>query len=612
MNKTILMLFSLLMFCFGLIIPTAAMPETAPERDYYSTLDADPYEVSLYADQDYKNLIGSWKLSPGMRMLKIPNITKKPKSIFLGSKVAAYLFHRPDFSAYIQMRQSGGGEINYIHIRYAGFLNSTPLITKIPTGQTGGLSTQSPPSEFSLLIHRKDVRDLLGVYLVPKETSFGTSPNAQFYSLPEAASDTVSVYNKLPHGGPYLLSLVAGGKQQFSWSAKGEVHPNANDIEIIVDFANGSSVKLPGKTSGNPPTSWDLEKINKGQISSIKMRYTGPLHAQHYSQQETPRHRAPPAKQQTPPSVQMQPVETGPTAAPAREGVHAIPGTGIPPAGMLPQFDTGSMPPGDAPPPGEPEGWCCRAGEVFRARLRACEEPGGVLFLTPDEAHRHCEAQRRAPPMPPGGRAVPPGRPPEAWCCLGREVFPAPVPVCEERGGIPFPTPEEAHYHCAGQRDHTPPPPHRQPLPPGRQPAGWCCRNGEVFPAPYRACESQGGVAFSTPEEAHHYCSGRGRGTQDEPRYSDRPLEATPITLPEQRGTMREQPAPEVLPRPIPLPAQETHGDIHPPPEEPHIPGDDDASRRTGPGPEQRQDGDQGEEHMYGDSPVEATPITLP
>lgn len=613
MNSNSRILYSLLMFFLGLIISSTAISQPVPERDYFSAQDADPFEVSLYADKDYKNLIGTWKLSPGMRMLKIPNITKKPESIFLGSKVAAYLFFRSDFSAYIQMRQSGGGDINYIHMRYVGLQNSSPLITGIPAGQTGGLSSQPPPSGFSLVIHRKDVPDILGVYLVPRETSFaGSGVRARFYSLPDAANDIASVYNKLPHGGPFLLELVPGGKQVLAWSAKGGVHPNANDIEITVDFSNGASAQLPGATSGSPPASWDLGKISNGQISSIKMRYTGPAKFQHYSQQEPSRHRAPPAKQQTPPSVQMQPGQTGPAAASSQKGIRPLPGTGMPPSGLLPQMDTGPAPQWNAPGPGGPEGWCCRAGEVFRARLKACEEPGGILFLTPDEAHHHCEAQRRTTPMPPQGDIVPQGHQSDGWCCLPGEVFPAPARVCEERGGILFPTSEDAHRHCGPRGDIAPMRPNQHPVLHGRQTDGWCCRDGEVLPAPHRACEAQGGASFPTPEDAHLYCSGRGRGVKNEPRHGDRPVEATPITLPGPRGVMGEQPAPDILPAPVLAPAPETRGGIQPPPEMPQIPGPDAPPQQIDPDPAHGGDVDQRKEHIFGDSPVEATPITLP
>jgi hypothetical protein len=79
-----------------------------------------------------------------------------------------------------------------------------------------------------------------------------------------------------------------------------------------------------------------------------------------------------------------------------------------------------------------------------------------------------------------------------------------------------------------------------------------------VFPSPLRACEETGGVPYMTPEEAHHNCAGRGADSRGERRYGDSPVEATPITLPGPRGVHRGQPAPEVLPIPLPGPDTRT------------------------------------------------------
>ena len=222
----------------------------------------------------------------------------------------------------------------------------------------------------------------------------------------------------------------------------------------------------------------------------------------------------------------------------------------------------------------------------------------------------------------------------EGWCCRTGEVFPAPVRACEAEGGTIFPSPEEAHHYCAGRcttveprylerhqeatpitltgprgvrGDHGQPPPWFEPQ--GRQPEGWCCRAGEVFPAPVRACEAEGGTIFPSPEEAHHYCAGR--GTRGEPRYLERPQEATPITLPGPRGVQSDRPAPGIPPQSVPVPGMEPRGRMLPP-EVPHIPRPDRSIQHMYPGPIHRPDSGQSGERIHGDSPVEATPITLP
>lgn len=85
----------------------------------------------------------------------------------------------------------------------------------------------------------------------------------------------------------------------------------------------------------------------------------------------------------------------------------------------------------------------------------------------------------------------------------------------------------------------------RGTVPQGRQPEGWCCRGGEVFQGLPRYCEEIGGIPFQTPEEAHRHCtvvSDRQKGrSSSEPEQGaihmeegqhEESLDATPITLP--------------------------------------------------------------------------------
>jgi C1A family cysteine protease/putative hemolysin len=82
--------------------------------------------------------------------------------------------------------------------------------------------------------------------------------------------------------------------------------------------------------------------------------------------------------------------------------------------------------------------------------------------------------------------------PPEGWCCLNGEVFPASEAGCYDEGGSFFGTQEEAEDYCRGEMP----------------PEGWCCLNGEVFPSSDVQCSDEGGSFFATREEAEDYCRG--------------------------------------------------------------------------------------------------------
>ncbi|MEN8154402.1 MAG: hypothetical protein ABFR75_10310 [Acidobacteriota bacterium] len=304
MNRITLLLFSLLTFCLGLNLPIAATSQKTPERNNSVQGEIDPFAVAIYADPNYKKRIATYRLLPGTRMRKIhaawpypapywvdygSDYRRRPKSILVGAKVAVYLFPRRGFSS----RTVARGQ-RYHLLSYLRFLKSTPLITHSLLGNSDHFGGPAGTSkQYSLVIHRKDIPDLLGVYLSSGDLS-SKECSGQFYSLPVKGKDTAVNYPKIPHGGPFRLSLMAGGNHQLAWSAKGSAHPNANDIEIIVDFANGFTRKLPGKTIGSPPISWNFNPKN-GFISSLRMRYIGPYRTDNYL--HTPKvHRAPSAK----------------------------------------------------------------------------------------------------------------------------------------------------------------------------------------------------------------------------------------------------------------------------------------------------------------------------
>ncbi len=148
-----------------------------------------------------------------------------------------------------------------------------------------------------------------------------------------------------------------------------------------------------------------------------------------------------------------------------------------------------------------PEGesaWCCLNREVFPAPPHECEEVGGRPFDNNEQAHLHCR----------GLEALRHG---EIWCCLEGEAFPALPHECEEAGGRIFDNPEEAHHYC--RLDEGPP---IVPLTDQTSPtSGWCCRDGEVFQVSDEACIGLGGRFSTALEPAELDCGPRAASVED-------------------------------------------------------------------------------------------------
>jgi hypothetical protein len=326
-------LFIYVIFCLSISVNA----QNAPERETKVLGDINPYEVILYHSHNYDKVIKSWKLAPGMRMLKIPQLDDVPFSILLGSKVSVILFPNYDFNSYTQ-KTSAYSTLNFggykeptkkFLIPYFRFQSSKPLIDYV----------KDPPYRGSLIIHRKDIRDILGVHL-QSGNYFG-----QFYPLPEKANDSAIIYHKIPHGGPFTLSIISGGD---GWIATypPTSHPNQYDIQITITSVNGAKRKLPGPN--NKLVLFDLNKLGVRQISSLKLEYKGPLDEQVYLNLPPKKHRAPPASSAPVVSViDKEDTLHQSTMSPARTFEHGNSGKEISKAG------TGSMTasPGKAPKP---------------------------------------------------------------------------------------------------------------------------------------------------------------------------------------------------------------------------------------------------------------------
>src|SRR4030042_1360072 len=104
-----------------------------PGRESKVEGDIDPYEVTLYQASNYVNPIMSLKISPGNRILKVPNLDKIPLSVLLGSKVGVVLFPNVALSSKTYRMSSytddgSGSKVNpkFYLLGYFRFKGSTP------------------------------------------------------------------------------------------------------------------------------------------------------------------------------------------------------------------------------------------------------------------------------------------------------------------------------------------------------------------------------------------------------------------------------------------------------------------------------------------------------
>jgi hypothetical protein len=234
----------------------------------------DPYSVTLYLEQNYNKPFGTWKLAPGMRMLKLP-IIKSPQSILVGSSVGVILFHDWDFrSEFLVLhhadRMEGNTPVNpeYALVTRTHFPNSSPLMFPNP-------KFISP--RCSLIIYRNDIRDWLGADLERGKYPcyrYSGKCSYQFYPLPEKASERAIIYQKIPYGkGPYTLGLIPGISDSYCpWCSSS---PNLREIDVTVTGASGGNTKFPILNSTS--TSYELDKYGISQPSSLKIEYKGPF-----------------------------------------------------------------------------------------------------------------------------------------------------------------------------------------------------------------------------------------------------------------------------------------------------------------------------------------------
>lgn len=271
-----------------------ALAQKPPERTPSAAGGTGPFQVTLYLENDYVKPFATWTLAPGMRMLKIPEIAQTPRSISLGSQVGAIIFPNRDYSSstYVMWtyKQTLEGTANVKHslIPYERYRGSAPSINQRLMSGDG----------CSLVLYRLDIPDFLGIYL---EADRPIQQNGRFFSLPDRASETTSFYDKIPEGGPWVLSFVPGGSGGMSLYPSVSP-PNPNNIEIMIKTPNGLNLKLPEPNSQAPRHNLRSLGVDR-LISSLMIRNVGPVNEQTYH--EPVRVRAP-AVSTIPPGVLIQ------------------------------------------------------------------------------------------------------------------------------------------------------------------------------------------------------------------------------------------------------------------------------------------------------------------
>lgn len=297
MNKKRSRLLSLLVSLFAVIVFLSLRVEaqTGPGREPKVEGDIDPYEFTLYQASNYVNPMMSLKLSSGMRMLKVSKVDKVPLSLLLGSKVGVVLFPNVDFSSKTYRMSSytddgSGGKVNpkFYLLGYFRFKGSTP-----DTGMGGII--QGP---CSLIIHRKDISDYLGVYLESiTSNELGQSGSwGQFYPLPDDANNSTIIYHKIPKGDRFKLQYMAGGLGAQSLFPS-TTPPYPENMAVTITSPH-TTLKLP---EPKPQTiEWQLDKHGIAQISSIAMQYKGPFQGDAYLLQKAVRAPAAPTEVRAP------------------------------------------------------------------------------------------------------------------------------------------------------------------------------------------------------------------------------------------------------------------------------------------------------------------------
>ncbi len=314
-KRSSLLCFLVSLFAVIAVLSFRAEAQMGPGRESKVEGDIDPYEVTLYQASNYVNPIKSLKLSPGMRMLRVSKLDKAPLSILLGSKVGVVLFPNVDLSSKTYRISSytddgTGSKVNpkFYLLGYFRFKGSTP--------DTGMEKIIQGPC--SLIIHRKDISDYLGLYLESiTSNELGQSGSwGQFYPLPDDANNLTVIYHKIPQGGRFKLQYMAGGLGAQSLFPS-TTPPYPENLAVTITSPS-TTLKLP---EPKPQTiEWQLDKEGIAQISSIRIQYMGPFHEDAYLSPKAVR--APPAPDPPKPAGSLATGKQGPGAVQAGQAAQ--------------------------------------------------------------------------------------------------------------------------------------------------------------------------------------------------------------------------------------------------------------------------------------------------
>ncbi|MCU0592944.1 MAG: hypothetical protein MUC57_15905 [Desulfobacterales bacterium] len=286
------------LLCLFLAWPLFAQ---APQRTEVIPGQMDPFSVTLFRNPDYSVPIGTWKLAPGMRLLKVPSVKAVPRSVLVGAKVSVLLFPSRDFSS----TQPVWNAQQKVFVEYDSYLipffrfrtSSAKMFPEkkagepetVLTGQMGAelkeipTKTVAPRVDCSIVIHRRDIDDMVGVSL---ESTNPATPCKRFYPLAERAADQAIVYEAIPARGPFILTVFAGGSGQMTLYPSTSP-PNPNNLLVTI-FTPYMTLELPEKNAET--ARFDLRALGiEGDISRMKIRYIGPLDPADYSEAKSMR-----------------------------------------------------------------------------------------------------------------------------------------------------------------------------------------------------------------------------------------------------------------------------------------------------------------------------------
>ncbi len=242
---------------FLLLGLTYSVCAAAVEGDF-----TDPYQVILFRDRNYTNQMLDATLPGGMRMLKIPVVNGMPLSAMVGSKVGMLIFPDYDFQSCLY---SG------LFVRFYRVVRTEPALYDA----VYGYNHPSPPVTFSrcsIIIYRRDINDILGIYYSWHTAPYDTKSCGQFLPLPENPDQKEITYIKFQKSVGY---------SHIAFESAGEGIPPMKYLEVTIVSTDQKIIKLPDPKKLT--YYYDLKEYKIDEILSMHLKYVGPYTAQAYA-----------------------------------------------------------------------------------------------------------------------------------------------------------------------------------------------------------------------------------------------------------------------------------------------------------------------------------------